>query len=63
MLDWLGGRYLREMAAIDNLTSVARQHIEAGEKLKQQLRLEQDVSCLTNHKRGSVENNMASSSR
>nr|CAB3266528.1 sperm flagellar protein 2-like [Phallusia mammillata] len=42
MLDWLGARYLREMGAIDNLSNVAREHIEAGEKMKHYMKLEQD---------------------
>ena len=46
MNDWLGGRYLKEMAAIDSLSNVARQHIEKGERLKLEMRLDQDVWLL-----------------
>ena len=43
MSDWLGARYLREMAAVDGLTNYGRQHIEDGLKLNVELKLEQDV--------------------
>lgn len=46
MNEWLGARYLREMAAVDALTTYARQHIEDAEKLNLELKLEQDVSLL-----------------
>ncbi|XP_078485176.1 sperm flagellar protein 2-like [Ciona intestinalis] len=42
MNDWIGSRYLREMAAIDNLSSVVRQCIEEGVQLEYELLLEQD---------------------
>jgi len=47
MNDWLGSRYLREMAAVDALTNYARQHIEEAKKLNLELKLEQDVRTVS----------------
>ena len=44
LLEWLDARYLGEMAAIDNLSIIAKQHIESCSTIKYELRLDQDVS-------------------
>ncbi|XP_076812230.1 sperm flagellar protein 2-like [Clavelina lepadiformis] len=51
MNDWLGGRYLKEMAAIDSLSNVARQHIEKGERLKLEMRLDQDQFIINSERK------------
>uniref|UniRef100_H2ZLZ5 Calponin-homology (CH) domain-containing protein n=1 Tax=Ciona savignyi TaxID=51511 RepID=H2ZLZ5_CIOSA len=48
MNDWIGSRYLREMAAIDNLSAVVRQSVEEGVQLEYELLLEQD-EFIINH--------------
>ncbi|XP_066298432.1 sperm flagellar protein 2-like isoform X6 [Branchiostoma lanceolatum] len=42
MEDWLGARFLREMAAIDHLTDIVRDAIEHREKVQQELVLYQE---------------------
>ncbi|XP_074641466.1 sperm flagellar protein 2-like, partial [Tubulanus polymorphus] len=41
MNDWLGARFLKEMESIDYLSEVMRHHIESGERIDFELRLDQ----------------------